>query len=190
MLILGDKTVKSMYLSNTKIKKAYLGNELVFESTPTKKRVGDSVVWAGYNWIAVNDNGDDTIVLACQDNCGTTVFADTNTNVYAGSVLAEKAAQFQKSLPQESLSKAVDTTVNGVTAKIFSASDGQAYGGFEYFKIKGQRVLTLNGTPVRWYTSSPGSKAGKVYSIATTGDHTSDWYNTICYFRPFVTILN
>lgn len=192
MLRLGDKKVGKLYLGDKAVKKCYLGDSLVY-SAFKPKQVGDIVDWAGYTWIVVNDNGDGTIVLAMQNIYELTAFGLNST--YAGSTLATRAKAFENSLSAFALAQAVETTVNGVTGKVFAASEDQLflnYGGFSYFKDNASRIASYNGSNKMWWTSSDSKRHTNdvryATAIYTSGNWTNGGVKQSYGFRPFVTV--
>ena len=155
-------------------------------SEPAK--VGEAINWAGYNWIVVNDNGDGTIVLAMQDIYELTTFG--SNNIYASSTLAARAKAFEDSLSDEALEKAIETTVNGVTAKVFVASQEQVFNsGFSYFISNASRIAEYGGDKNPWWTSTPHTgDTSRVRTVAASGIDTRGAIASTYGFRPFITI--
>lgn len=143
---------------------------LFFVQLPTKK-VGDVVEWGGYSWIVVNENDDNTVVLAANEIYEQNIQFGPNLN-YTDSNLVVKAKAFEDSLPPEALRQAVETTHEGVTSKVFVADYDQVFeGGFSYFDSDGKRVCTYNGSASPWWLSSdlPGFSEYIVFVLVSGG---------------------
>lgn len=148
--------------------------------------VGETVNWAGYEWIVVNDNGDETVVLAMSEIYELTEWGDASA--YKDSTLLLRVQEFEESLPKDALSQAVTITFRQVTAKVFVPDYGLIRDTWDYLKIQGNRVFKYNGTPTEWWTSvtyytnlpyyigSDGSLAGYQDESNQSG------------FLPFVTV--
>ena len=147
---------------------------------------GSLVKWGGYYWIVVHKRSGilylalDHIYEMCQ-------FGSNNT--YRGSNLAARCTAFANTIPTATLNKAQNTTVNGVTAKIFVCSYEQANGGFDYFNSNGNRICKdSNGAAQIWWTSSPnGSGVFYVNTVGSISYGNSDPTGTRG-FRPFVAV--
>ena len=148
--------------------------------------VGTIVKWANKNWIICHtENG--LIYLAGLFLVSASQKFDSGSSaVYAGSDLAQACVTYQNTIPSDSLALAVNTTVNGVTNKIFVASYEQMNGGFMLFYSNSQREL-MNRT---YWTSSPRSSS-HVWIVSYAGSlgeggegYPSDTYG----FRPFVAL--
>ena len=147
---------------------------------------GSLVKWGGYYWIVVHKHSG-VLYLALDHIYEMCRFGSNNT--YMGSNLAARCTAFANTIPAATLNKAQNTTVNGVTAKIFVCSYEQANGGFDYFAVQGQRICKdANGAAQVWWTSSPYS--GYVYYVNTDGGIDDGNYGpTNTYgFRPFVAV--
>ena len=175
-----------------------LNGEVSRISTVSPITLGGVYAWAGHMCTAVHVTNT-LLYLARKEIYEMCPFG--TTNVYKGSNLAARAAAFQNSLPAAALSTAVNTTVNGVTAKIFVCSYEQANGGFDYFAVQGQRVgKNANAVAVNWWTSSKRPPADEytkdyVYYVSTTGHCTStgvsggnEFVTKSVGFRPFVAL--
>lgn len=143
--------------------------------------VGKPVLWGNEIWICVHVSGS-TYYLSSTSLYGSTIFGSNNS--YSGSTLAAMCAQFQNIIPADSLALAVNTTVNGVTAKIFCPSYEQYNGGFRYFNSDANRICQASN----YWTSSPAS-IGDVYCVSKSGSlynnsRPSDTYE----FRPCVAL--
>lgn len=151
--------------------------------------VGTIVKWANKNWIICHtENG--LIYLAGLFFVSTSQPFDSDFDfdsggsiAYAGSDLAQACVTYQNTIPSDSLALAVNTTVNGVTNKIFVASYEQMNGGFMLFYSDSQRELM---DTVYWTSSSRSSNviwgvfAGGVLSNLNPTDTRG--------FRPFVAL--
>lgn len=148
--------------------------------------LGDGVKWGGYDWIVVQKTGS-TIYLALDHIHEMCQFGSNNT--YRGSNLAARCTAFQNTIPASALANAINTTVNGVTAKIFVASYDQVNGGFTYFSGNNNRIcLDSNGAAQWWWTSSPGS-GSYVYGVYTDGSiYLGSLPTSALGFRPFVAV--
>lgn len=146
--------------------------------------LGSNVRWANHEWIVVHQEGS-TVYLALTTIYEKCQFGSNNT--YAGSNLAARAMAFQNSLPADIVAKAVNTTVNGVTSKIFVASYEQMNGGFSWFNSNERRICKYNGTADWYWTSSPGSSSDVYFVSSDGGINYRNPTNTIG-FRPFVAI--
>ena len=147
---------------------------------------GSLVKWGGYYWIVVHKHSG-VLYLALDHIYEMCRFGSNNT--YMGSNLAARCTAFANTIPAATLNKAQNTTVNGVTAKIFVCSYEQANGGFDYFAVQGQRICKdANGAAQVWWTSSPSSS--NVYYVNTDGGIDDGNYGpTNTYgFRPFVAV--
>ena len=146
--------------------------------------VGTIVKWANKNWIICHtENG--LIYLAGLFFVSTSQKFDSGgSTAYAGSDLAQACVTYQNTIPSDSLALAVNTTVNGVTNKIFVASYEQMNGGFMLFYSNSQREL-MN---TYYWTSSSGSSGG-VWYVRSDGGLSDGYYPTNSRgFRPFVAL--
>ena len=139
--------------------------------------VGTIVQWANKNWIICHtENG--LIYLAGLFLVSTSQKFDSGgSTAYAGSDLAQACVTYQNTIPSDSLALAVNTTVNGVTNKIFVASYEQMNGGFMLFYYDNQREL-MNRV---YWTSSHVTRNGNLYYGGNTP-------TTASGFRPFVAL--
>lgn len=145
--------------------------------------VGTIVKWANENWIICH-TVDDLIYLAGLFFVSTSQVFDSNDSTeYAGSDLAQACVTYQNTIPSDSLALAVNTTVNGVTNKIFVASYEQMNGGFMLFYSNSQREL-MDGS---YCTSSPAS-SDKVWRVMSDGSFGSHYPTYVHGFRPFVAL--
>ena len=147
--------------------------------------IGNFVKWANKMWIIVHAESD-RIYLAATFFVTDNIYFGSN-NAYNGSTLAASAKTYENTIPADSLALAVNTTVNGVTAKIFAPSYEQMNGGFAYFYSDTQRELSNTGY---WTSSQHGSNivwlvtpAGKLVDGNATGNP-----RNMAMFRPFVAL--
>ena len=147
---------------------------------------GSLVKWGGYYWIVVHKHSGilylalDHIYEMCQ-------FNSNGSTAYSGSNLAARCTAFANTIPAATLNKAQNTTVNGVTAKIFVCSYEQANGGFDYFNSNGNRICKdSNGAAQVWWTSSPYSS--NVFYVGTDGSISNNFPTNAYGFRPFVAV--
>ena len=148
--------------------------------------LGDDVKWGGYTWIVVQRTGS-TVYLALDHIYEMCQFNSNGSTAYSGSNLAARCTAFANTIPAATLNKAQNTTVNGVTAKIFVCSYEQANGGFDYFNSNGNRICKdSNGAARVWWTSSP--VGGDVYCVSAGGGSGYGSPTLTCGFRPFVGI--
>ena len=130
----------------------------------------------------MHQNGSTYYLAATSIYCITQFGSNVN---YAGSPLAAMCTQVQNITPQDSLDLAINTSVNGVTAKIFVASYDQLNGGFSYFSGDYYRQCDY----MHYWTSSAGDSSC-VWNVGSAGDLRSDGLhpaNTFG-FRPFVAL--
>lgn len=150
--------------------------------------VGNKITFIGKEWLVVNKTSNQAI-LARSVIESKTIFGSNST--YSGSDLANTAKTYENNF--SGINKVLlatccpETTVNGVTAKIFVPSYDQVNGGFSHFKNNTNRICQYNGTNDNWWTSSPdGDYAYYVYSDGGIND-----YGYVSYslgFRPFVAL--
>lgn len=154
--------------------------------------IGTRVNWAGYTWIVVHVE-DAKTYLALNRIYELCEFSSSGSTAYTGSNLAARALAFQNSLPTSALSKATNTTVEGVTAKIFVASYEQMNGAFDYFKDNESRKCRYDDVIQPYWISSPSrSGNGSVYYVWTDGSIDNSYgVGNPTYangFRPFVAL--
>lgn len=144
--------------------------------------IGRTVKWAGYNWIVVHITSD-RIYLASEHVLFSTPFGETT--VYEDSILAKCAAAFERTLPADALEQALETTVKGMTSKVFVPTV-EMIKKFDWFKNPDDRICkdTVNDSVVWWLSSS--FSASRVWVVNSGGDIYT--YNpAYTYgFRPFV----
>ena len=93
--------------------------------------------------------------------------------------------QVQNITPQDSLNLAINTNVNGVTAKIFVASYDQLNGGFSYFSNDMCRQCNYT-----FYWTSSALPSSGVWNVNQNGS-LGNIYDDPTYtygFRPFVAL--
>ena len=143
--------------------------------------VGKPVRWANDIWICVHQSGSTYYLAATSIYCATQFGSNTQ---YAGSTLATMCTQVQNITPQDSLDLAINTTVNGITAKIFVASYEQMNGGFSYFNNNYARQCDY-----MWYWTSSASHSSRVWGVGTDGSLNGNGDPTgTGGFRPFVAL--
>lgn len=126
--------------------------------------LGIKCTWAGHDWIVCHVESD-RIYLACAEIYEFCAFdSDQNHTSYAGSNLAARAKAFENSLPASAKANAINTTVNGVTAKIFVASKEQLDGGFSWFNSNDRRDL-FDGSANFYWTSSTHTNTTRVWYV-------------------------
>ena len=152
----------------------------------TSVSVGSVVVFDRILWRVVHKSGT-VAYLASLYIVRYTQFDSDKPAVYAGSDLANVAMSFQNSMSASALAQCNNTTVNGVTAKIFVASYDQLNGGFSYFNNNSRRSLvTSYGKTVRWWTSTPS--ADNVGCVDEGGRLEYAYLTNSFGFRPFVAV--
>lgn len=147
--------------------------------------VGAIVKWANENWIICH-TVDDLIYLAGLFFVSTSQEFDSGgSTAYAGSDLAQACVTYQNTIPSDSLALAVNTTVNGVTNKIFVASYEQMNGRFMLFYSDSQRRLL----DTIYWTSSSNYSGTEVWYVNDSGHLNSDsGFTARRGFRPFVAL--
>lgn len=148
--------------------------------------VGKLVWFNCSNWRCVHISGD-TYYLCLDEIKRLTYFG--SFSVYAGSTLASLCVDYQNDMYEDSLAICVNTTVNGVTNKVFVCSYEQANGGFSYFNdpSSDNRIAYMGGNVIEWWTSS--SNGQWLWTIRTGGMFNSGRSPTERYgFRPFVAV--
>lgn len=115
--------------------------------------VGSTITFKGQQWIVAHVSGGK---MYCSL---TTISSNTkfgNNNIYAGSTLASVAKSFERSLDMNTLEQLLvpNTTVNGVTAKVFVASYEQMNGGWSYFNSDARRICKYGEYAEMYWTSS------------------------------------
>ena len=145
--------------------------------------VGTVVKWANKNWIICHtENG--LIYLAGLFFVSISQqFGSSYSTVYASSYLAQACVTYQNTIPSDSLALAVDTTVNGVTNKIFVASYEQMNGEFMLFYSDSQRKLM---DTVYWTSSSRSSNV--IWGVFSDGVLSNLNPTDTRGFRPFVAL--
>lgn len=153
--------------------------------------VGNTITCMGKSWI-VCDQSSNNYCLALNIIDGLSDFG--GSNVYHGSILAQRARQYESDLSAAYLDImsicAFNTTVNGVTAKVFVASYEQMNGGFSYFSNNDRRKCKRGSEYYYYWTSSPAKGTNNLWAISTEGAFdNSDFYTSpraSIGFRPFI----
>ncbi len=145
---------------------------------------GGTVKFNGETW-RVAHVANNIAYLAREDLVSETQFGSNTT--YAGSTLASVAKTYENNLPAQWKNGLNNTTVNGVTAKVFAPSKEQMDGGWSYFNSNANRICKLNGTAKNYWTSSPSSSS-YVWAVTTSG--APDYYDPSYTFgfRPCVAV--
>ena len=144
----------------------------LYTGSPT---VGSTITFKGKKWIVAHKSGNNIYVSNSVIESDTT-FGINNT--YLGSKLASAVTAFQNNLsltPAEQI-LIPNTTVNGVTAKVFVASYEQMNGGWSYFNSNARRICKYRGSTYTYWTSSPDD-AINVWVVTEKGVLTS-FYGT------------
>lgn len=136
----------------------------LYTGNPT---VGSTISFKGKNWIVAHKSGNNIYVTDSVIESMTPFGGNTQ---YAGSTLASVASAFQSSLNLTAVEQYLipNTTVNGVSAKVFVASYDQMNGGWSYFNSNARRICNYNGSPQWYWTSSPHGSGG-VWYVFTDG---------------------
>ena len=150
--------------------------------------IGHPVMWANSIWMCVHSireisSGITTYYLASMIIYGSTKFDSGSSTAYSGSDLATLCAKFQEIIPEDSLALAINTTVNGVTNRIFVASYEQMNDDFRYFDNQDNRRFYT----IPYWTSSPVSSTG-VYVVNDVGNFEHSSPTRVYGFRPFVAL--
>ena len=147
--------------------------------------LGNYVDMGGYTWrVSHIDNAAKEFYLTLNTVTETTPFGG---NKYAGSTIAGKCSTFMGTMPATVINLLKMKTVNGVTAKVFIASNEQMNGGFDFFSDNASRIAyDGTGKAVEYWTSSPDDTGG--VRIVNTSGHMTDTNNTAHArgFRPSV----
>ena len=156
-------------------------DDVLYTGNPT---VGSTITFKGKSWIVAHKNGNNIYV---SDSVIESMTTFGNNNTYSGSTLASVASTFQNSLSLTSNEQALipNTSVNGVSSKIFVASYEQMNGGWSYFNSDTRRVCKYNGSAQVYWTSSPGSDS-IVWYVYATGALSYDYPGYSYGFRPSV----
>lgn len=150
--------------------------------------VGKLVWFNCSNWRCVHISGD-TYYLCLNEIEHLTYFG--SKHVYAGSKLASLCVDYQNNMYEDSLAICVNTTVNGVTNKVFVCSYEQADGGFSYFNSNANRIAYMHGDTTEWWTSTPTTSPGStwIWTVGSGGYFNSGRSPSERYgFRPFVAV--
>lgn len=118
--------------------------------------VGGIIKFDNKIWLAAHyDDAKGRLYLVSRYIVSMTQFNPVDTTKYAGSILAQVAANYQSTqMSSSALSYCANETVNGVTAKVFVPSYEQMHGGFEYFTSDILRMAYYNGTLQSYWTST------------------------------------
>lgn len=156
-------------------------DDVLYTGNPT---VGSTITFKGKSWIVAHKNGNNIYV---SDSAIESMTTFGNNTTYSGSTLASVASTFQNSLSLTSNEQALipNTSVNGVSSKIFVASYEQMNGGWSYFNSDTRRVCKYNGSAQVYWTSSPYSDS-KVWFVRTGGDLRNGSPGGSAGFRPSV----
>lgn len=157
-------------------------DDVLYTGNPT---VGSTITFKGKSWIVAHKNGNNIYV---SDSVIESMTTFGNNNTYSGSTLASVASTFQNSLSLTSNEQALipNTSVNGVSSKIFVASYEQMNGGWSYFNSNTRRVCKYNGSAQVYWTSSPISDSD-VWCVSTDGSLNYGGGPSSSYgFRPSV----
>ena len=149
--------------------------------------VGETVQFDGMYWIVCHtDYVNKKAYLACTVIVQNTVFGPSKA--YSSSTLRNVAKSFENSMSEGAKSRMIDTTVEGVTSKIFVASYRQIGGDFSYFNSDVRRVCQYDGSNQLYWTSS-SSNSGIVWYVDTSGNFDNNSSLSSSYgFRPFCCI--
>lgn len=153
--------------------------------------VGNTITCMGKSWI-VCDQSSNNYCLALDKIDSLSDFG--GSNVYSESILARCARQYESDLSTAYLDImsicAFNTTVNGVTAKVFVASYEQMNGGFSYFINYDRRKCKYNRDYSYYWASSPAQGTNNLWTISVAGTFdSSDFYaspRASIGFRPFI----
>lgn len=148
---------------------------------------GEKVKFDGMYWVVAHcDYIKKVAYLSSEIILSMTQFGSNTT--YKGSTLANLTAQFEASMSPAALNHAVNTTVNGVTSKLFIPSKEQYESEFSYFKTQTNRVCKDAEGTAQWYWTSSPYSSSSVWCVNTDGilDRTS--CSNTGGFRPCVAI--
>lgn len=156
-------------------------DDVLYTGNPT---VGSTITFKGKSWIVAHKNGNNIYV---SDSVIESMTTFGNKNIYSGSTLARVASTFQNSLSLTSNEQALipNTSVNGVSSKIFVASYEQMNGGWSYFNSNTRRVCKYNGGTHVYWTSSP-YRDSSVRFVYADGSLSYDFPTYSYGFRPSV----
>ena len=153
--------------------------------------LGNKITFIGKEWLVVNKTAEQAI-LARSVIESKTAFHDSR-NAYNGSTLAGVAKAYENKF--SGTNKTIlttfcpQTTVNGVTARIFVPSYEQVNGGFSYFSSNEKRICQYNGSNDLWWTSSPNpGDDNYAYYVYSDGSIDSNNVSSSYGFRPFVAL--
>ena len=168
----------------------YNPEEEIVVDLNTSVSVGSVVIFDEKLWRVVHKSGT-VAYLASLYWVQDTKFDSGGDTEYAGSDLASVAMSFQNSMSESALAQCNNTTVNGVTAKVFVCSYEQANGEFSYFDSDSRRILhNTSGDSKSWWTSSPYSS--RTISRISPGGNLNPYGGSdpegLYGFRPFVAL--
>ena len=155
---------------------------VLYTGNPT---VGSTIKFKGKNWIVAHKSGNNIYVSDSVIESDTMFGSDSE---YRGSTLSSAASTFQNNLNLTVAEQNLipNTTVNGVTAKVFVASREQMNSGWSYFNSSARRICKYNGSAQIYWTSSPGED-GDVYIVAANGGLDPGGNSRATYgFRPSI----
>lgn len=155
--------------------------------------VGKTITCMGKSWIVCHQDNH-KYYLALSEIASMTKFG--NNNKYIGSTLASVASQYEADLDStyhDIMSVyAVNTTTEGVTGKIFVATNLQMITGFTYFRTDSNRICKYNGEAKSYWMSTAYIATGvnwAVYVTSTTGGPNYQDPSDVLGFRPFVCLF-
>ena len=151
--------------------------------------VGNTITFIGKEWLVVNKTANQAILARNVIESETTLGASSK---YSESTIASAAKSYENSFigVNKTLINCMcpETTVNGVTARIFVPSVSQVNGGFAHFNSNENRICQYNGRDHSWWTSSEYT-ADTLYYIDENGALYYGYQGGANYshgFRPFV----
>lgn len=162
---------------------------------------GEIVKFDGLEWMVVHCNYSSNVayLLSKYVLFFLTFGPFSGNRSYAKSNLAAETAKYQNTMSSQALSRAINTTVNGVTSKLFIPSvdryQTDSSNCFSYFKTSGRLAATdRNGDSASywasdyWDSDSHGDVQDKGAEISNTG--AIIWYNSTgsSGFRPCIAI--
>lgn len=150
----------------------------------TEYELGTTIDWVGHQWLVVHLT-DDRVYLALDHIPFSIPFGRTNR--YMDSVLAEYAANFERTIPIGALKQTIITTVENVAGRIFIPTRDMVEREFEWFSEPKHRIAVNQvGDSQFWWLSSPGSTSS-VWFVDYNGSIYNDYDPADTFgFRPFV----
>lgn len=147
--------------------------------------VGSTITFKGKQWIVAHVSGG-KMYCSLTTIPSTTKFSDSDT-IYVGSLLANAAKTYENGLGMNVLEQQLvpNTTVNGVTAKVFVASYEQMNGGWSYFNSNERRICNYDENPEAYWTSSPRDSSF-VWFVNVNGRLNGDNSTDVYGFRPSI----